>query len=85
MPDCPKCGSGILKPDVVFFGDNVPLNRVARVRREVAMADRLLGEKQQESNSECPQHFCYLQSSDQVSSCFRPSDLLTKPGMQAYP
>ena len=22
IPDCPKCG-GILKPDVVFFGDNV--------------------------------------------------------------
>ena len=31
--DCPQCG-GILKPDVVFFGDNVPKTRV-----EQAMAD----------------------------------------------
>ena len=43
VPDCPKCGSGILKPSVVFFGDNVPASRVAQVRREVAQCDRLLG------------------------------------------
>jgi NAD-dependent SIR2 family protein deacetylase len=30
IPDCPACG-GILKPDVVFFGDNVPRERVERV------------------------------------------------------
>lgn len=27
VPDCPACG-GIMKPDVVFFGDNVPRARV---------------------------------------------------------
>lgn len=27
--DCPKCGTGILKPDVVFFGENVPTARVS--------------------------------------------------------
>ena len=43
VPDCPKCGSGILKPSVVFFGDNVPSTRVAQVRRELSQADRLLG------------------------------------------
>jgi hypothetical protein len=26
FPGCPDCG-GILKPDVVFFGDNLPLGR----------------------------------------------------------
>lgn len=29
VPDCPSCG-GLLKPDVVFFGENVPAPRVAR-------------------------------------------------------
>lgn len=29
-PRCPSCGSDLLKPDVVFFGDNVPRDRVAR-------------------------------------------------------
>lgn len=29
VPDCESCG-GILKPDVVFFGENVPKDRVAR-------------------------------------------------------
>ena len=28
VPGCLKCG-GVLKPDVVFFGDNVPAPRVA--------------------------------------------------------
>ena len=43
VPGCPKCGSGILKPSVVFFGDNVPASRVNQVRREVSQCDRLLG------------------------------------------
>lgn len=30
VPGCPDCG-GILKPDVVFFGDNVPRERVSAV------------------------------------------------------
>lgn len=29
VPDCPSCG-GVLKPDVVFFGENVPPPRVER-------------------------------------------------------
>ena len=29
VPTCPECG-GVLKPDVVFFGENVPAERVAR-------------------------------------------------------
>ena len=42
VPDCPKCG-GILKPYVVFFGDNVPAARVAAARKEVSKCDRMLG------------------------------------------
>ena len=42
VPDCPKCG-GILKPYVVFFGDNVPRTRVEQARREVSKSDKLLG------------------------------------------
>jgi len=41
VPDCPECG-GILKPDVVFFGENVPPERVARAFKGVANADALL-------------------------------------------
>jgi len=42
VPNCPKCGAGILKPNVVFFGDNVPTDRVAAVRREVGRSDAML-------------------------------------------
>jgi NAD-dependent SIR2 family protein deacetylase len=38
---CRSCG-GILKPDVVFFGENVPPERVARCRALVASAGALL-------------------------------------------
>lgn len=31
VPTCPECVDGILKPDVVFFGDNVPADRVQRI------------------------------------------------------
>jgi NAD-dependent SIR2 family protein deacetylase len=41
VPDCPKCG-GILKPDVVFFGEPVPKQRVERAFAGVAKADALL-------------------------------------------
>lgn len=41
VPDCPRCG-GILKPDVVFFGENVPRERVDRAFEGVANADALL-------------------------------------------
>jgi NAD-dependent SIR2 family protein deacetylase len=41
VPDCPACG-GILKPDVVFFGEPVPRERVTRSFEGVAQADALL-------------------------------------------
>jgi NAD-dependent SIR2 family protein deacetylase len=41
VPACPRCG-GILKPDVVFFGEPVPRERVARAFDGVAQADALL-------------------------------------------
>ena len=31
-----------MKPNVIFFGDNVPMERVAEVRRRVEQCDRLL-------------------------------------------
>jgi NAD-dependent SIR2 family protein deacetylase len=30
LADCKACGSDMLKPDVVFFGDSVPKDRVER-------------------------------------------------------
>lgn len=39
--DCDRCG-GMLKPDVVFFGENVPLDRVSASYRLVAQARLLL-------------------------------------------
>lgn len=41
VPQCASCG-GILKPDIVFFGDNVPRSRVDEVYREVRNSDALL-------------------------------------------
>lgn len=41
VADCGICG-GLLKPDVVFFGENVPRERVALSRAAVASADALL-------------------------------------------
>ncbi|GAA1766435.1 hypothetical protein GCM10009767_26200 [Kocuria aegyptia] len=41
VPDCPVCG-GVLKPDVVFFGENAPRHRVLRALRMVGAADALL-------------------------------------------
>lgn len=41
VPDCPAC-QGIVKPDVVFFGESVPAARVARAREIVAGSDALL-------------------------------------------
>uniref|UniRef100_A0A1B6KFT4 Deacetylase sirtuin-type domain-containing protein n=1 Tax=Graphocephala atropunctata TaxID=36148 RepID=A0A1B6KFT4_9HEMI len=40
-PACPKCG-GVLKPDIVFFGDNVPKARVDAINEEVDRCDALL-------------------------------------------
>ena len=41
VPPCPACG-GIVKPDVVFFGENVPRERVATAMAAAAAADAVL-------------------------------------------
>jgi NAD-dependent SIR2 family protein deacetylase len=41
VPDCAACG-GLLKPDVVFFGENVPRERVDRAARALADSDAML-------------------------------------------
>lgn len=41
VPACPKCG-GVLKPDVVFFGENVPADRVTESMAALDAADALL-------------------------------------------
>ena len=40
-PHCERCG-GLLKPDVVFFGENVPVVRYAQACEALANADALL-------------------------------------------
>jgi NAD-dependent SIR2 family protein deacetylase len=40
-PACLHCG-GLLKPDVVFFGENVPHDRVADAQAALAQADAML-------------------------------------------
>ncbi|CAN5495542.1 hypothetical protein BH11ACT7_BH11ACT7_27490 [soil metagenome] len=39
--DCPRC-AGMLKPDIVYFGENVPKERVAQAYSLVDSADALL-------------------------------------------
>lgn len=41
IPPCDACG-GLMKPDVVFFGEGVPPDRVQRVFDAVAAADAML-------------------------------------------
>jgi NAD-dependent SIR2 family protein deacetylase len=41
VPPCPHCG-GMLKPDVVFFGENVPRERVVRAMQALDEADAML-------------------------------------------
>jgi NAD-dependent SIR2 family protein deacetylase len=41
VPDCDGCG-GVLKPDVVFYGENVPLDQVAKAQRHLETADAML-------------------------------------------
>lgn len=41
VPDCLHCG-GLLKPDVVFFGESVPRLRVDAVQQHLAAADGVL-------------------------------------------
>jgi NAD-dependent SIR2 family protein deacetylase len=40
--DCDSCGTGPLKPDVVFFGENVPPDRVAHCYRLVEASQLVL-------------------------------------------
>jgi NAD-dependent SIR2 family protein deacetylase len=42
IPSCDRCGVGFLKPDVVFFGDSVPRQRVAMCSAAVEACDGLL-------------------------------------------
>ena len=42
VPACAACGDGVLKPDVVFFGDTVPAERARRAADAVAQCDALL-------------------------------------------
>ena len=41
VPACERCG-GLLKPDVVFFGEGVPPDRVERAMQALQQADALL-------------------------------------------
>jgi len=41
MPRCDACG-GTLQPDVIFFGDNIPVERTAAALRMQEQADALL-------------------------------------------
>ncbi|MDI9847769.1 NAD-dependent protein deacetylase [Rhodoblastus sp. 17X3] len=41
IPCCAACG-GVLKPDVVFFGENVPRDRVETAVQELEQADAML-------------------------------------------
>ncbi len=41
VPVCARCG-GVLKPDVVFFGENVPRDRVEAAKRHLERADAML-------------------------------------------
>ena len=42
IPSCKSCKTGFMKPSVVFFGDSVPKNRVARCTAAVDAADGIL-------------------------------------------
>lgn len=41
IPACNNCG-GVLKPDIIFFGDNVPRDTVENVKDNVESSDALL-------------------------------------------
>jgi len=42
VPSCAACGTGVLKPDVVFFGENVPRHRLDEAWRVFEAGDVLL-------------------------------------------
>lgn len=41
VPACQRC-NGILKPHIVFFGDNVPTPRVDKIKQEIRSCDSML-------------------------------------------
>ena len=41
IPDCDRC-SGVLKPDVVFFGENVPTDRIKLAMEKLSNAHGIL-------------------------------------------
>jgi NAD-dependent SIR2 family protein deacetylase len=41
VPSCRRCG-GVLKPDVVFFGENIPRDRVDEAARRLEQAEAVL-------------------------------------------
>lgn len=42
VPACPHCGIGLLKPDVVFYGESVPRERVQLAMEALARCDGVL-------------------------------------------
>lgn len=42
IPGCPACQTGIVKPDVVFFGENVPRETVATITEQLMQSKGLL-------------------------------------------
>ncbi len=42
IPPCPSCGSRLLKPDVVFYGESVPRERVGRAMDALGRSRALL-------------------------------------------
>lgn len=41
VPECPQCG-GILKPEIVFFGDSVPKQRAERLSQLICSSDGIM-------------------------------------------
>lgn len=42
IPACPKCENGFLKPKIVFFGDNVPSDRILKIVKMINESDAIL-------------------------------------------
>lgn len=42
IPECPSCGSGVIKPAVVFFGENIPNAVKEKGKALVGEASRIL-------------------------------------------
>ncbi|XP_063703358.1 NAD-dependent protein deacylase Sirt4 [Culicoides brevitarsis] len=42
VPPCPSCKNGFLKPKIVFFGDNVPSDRILKLIQLITTSDAVL-------------------------------------------